>query len=161
MFTHFRCSERFSETLACFYASQIVLALEYLHFLDIVHRYADLGVCVLVHVCVCMRACVQYFVGVRRLPHDHMNIGGCIAEATRAHSTYIPPTHLYSVQWYSALHTRFGPPCASSANRDLKPEDILIGTDGYLKVCSCFITSCCRPAALSCLNMQHHTHLYV
>lgn len=38
MFTHLRKTGRYSEENACFYASQIVLAFEYLHFLNIVYR---------------------------------------------------------------------------------------------------------------------------
>jgi len=38
MFTHLRKTGRYSEENACFYASQIVLTFEYLHFLNIVYR---------------------------------------------------------------------------------------------------------------------------
>jgi len=38
MFTHLRKAKRFSEDLSRFYAAQVVLAFEYLHFLDILHR---------------------------------------------------------------------------------------------------------------------------
>ncbi len=38
MFTHLRKTGRYSEENACFYASQIVLTFEYLHYLQIVYR---------------------------------------------------------------------------------------------------------------------------
>ena len=38
MFTHLRKTGRYSEENACFYASQIVLTFEYLHYLNIVYR---------------------------------------------------------------------------------------------------------------------------
>lgn len=38
MFTHLRKTGRYSEEHACFYASQIVLTFEYLHYLNIVYR---------------------------------------------------------------------------------------------------------------------------
>ena len=38
MFTHLRKTGRYSEDVACFYASQIVLTFEYLHFLNIIYR---------------------------------------------------------------------------------------------------------------------------
>ena len=38
MFTHLRRTGRYSEETTCFYASQIVLAFEYLHHLNIVYR---------------------------------------------------------------------------------------------------------------------------
>lgn len=38
MFTHLRKTGRYSEESACFYASQIVLTFEYLHYLNIVYR---------------------------------------------------------------------------------------------------------------------------
>ncbi|XP_057652978.1 cAMP-dependent protein kinase catalytic subunit alpha-like isoform X2 [Diorhabda carinulata] len=38
MFTHLRRMRRFSETLSRFYAAQVLLALEYLHYCDIVYR---------------------------------------------------------------------------------------------------------------------------
>jgi len=38
MFTHLRKTGRYTEENACFYASQIVLTFEYLHFLNIVYR---------------------------------------------------------------------------------------------------------------------------
>lgn len=38
MFTHLRKTGRYSEENACFYASQIVLTFEYLHYLNIIYR---------------------------------------------------------------------------------------------------------------------------
>jgi hypothetical protein len=38
MFTHLRKTGRYSEEIACFYASQIVLTFEYLHYLNIIYR---------------------------------------------------------------------------------------------------------------------------
>lgn len=38
MFTHLRRMKKFEETLAKFYASQVILALEYLHFCNLVYR---------------------------------------------------------------------------------------------------------------------------
>ncbi|KAJ9594900.1 hypothetical protein L9F63_013805 [Diploptera punctata] len=38
MFTHLRQIGKFSETLSRFYASQVILALEYLHYLDLIYR---------------------------------------------------------------------------------------------------------------------------
>ena len=39
MFTHLRKTGRYSEDVACFYASQIVLTFEYLHYLNIIIVY--------------------------------------------------------------------------------------------------------------------------
>lgn len=38
MFTHLRKMQSYSESTACFYASQIIIALEYLHYLNIIYR---------------------------------------------------------------------------------------------------------------------------
>jgi protein kinase A len=38
MFTHLRKTGRYTEDIACFYASQIVLTFEYLHYLNIIYR---------------------------------------------------------------------------------------------------------------------------
>jgi serine/threonine protein kinase len=38
MFTHLRKTGRYSEEIACFYASQILLSFEYLHHLNIIYR---------------------------------------------------------------------------------------------------------------------------
>ena len=39
MFAHLHRVSRFSEALTKFYCAQVILAVEYLHNLDIIHRY--------------------------------------------------------------------------------------------------------------------------